>query len=88
MSVVLKPLPVLLHTTAVAVMTYGYLNLPDMVANIPMANMKGGHFQFLTIQGYAAVLRLAASSSLKDSQTLCCLDYHGPEHRMRSHALG
>ncbi|KAI0709429.1 FAR-17a/AIG1-like protein [Earliella scabrosa] len=47
----LKPFPFLLHTTAASVMTYGYLHLPDMVANIPMAQMRGGHFQFLTIQG-------------------------------------
>ena len=51
----LKPFPFLLHTTAASVMTYGYLHLPDMVANIPMAQMRGGHFQFLTIQGYALV---------------------------------
>ena len=47
-----KPLPFMLHTTAAAVMAYGYLHLPDIVANMPMENMKGGHFQFLTIQGY------------------------------------
>ncbi|KAI0831481.1 FAR-17a/AIG1-like protein [Trametes gibbosa] len=41
----------LLHATGVSVMTYGYLHLPDMVANIRMSEMKGGHFQFLTIQG-------------------------------------
>ncbi|KAI0724063.1 FAR-17a/AIG1-like protein [Cerioporus squamosus] len=46
-----KSLPFLLHTTAAAVMAYGYIHLPDVVANMPMANMKGGHFQFLTIQG-------------------------------------
>ncbi|KAL1944602.1 hypothetical protein VTO73DRAFT_3032 [Trametes versicolor] len=46
-----NPRAVLLHATGVAVMTYGYMNLPDMIANIRMAEMKGGHFQFLTIQG-------------------------------------
>ncbi|KAI0636804.1 FAR-17a/AIG1-like protein [Trametes polyzona] len=44
---------VLLHATAVSVMTYGYINLPDMILNIRMSEMKGGHFQFLTIQGLA-----------------------------------
>ncbi|KAI0748291.1 FAR-17a/AIG1-like protein [Daedaleopsis nitida] len=57
-----KPFPLLLHTTAVIVMTYGYLNLPDMVANIPMANMRGGHFQFLTIQGLAVAWLTMAMS--------------------------
>lgn len=49
-----RPLPFLLHTTAAAVMAYGYIHLPDVVANMPMADMKGGHFQFLTIQGYVS----------------------------------
>ncbi len=48
----IKLFPFLLHTTAATVMMYGYAHLPDVVANMPMANMKGGHFQFLTIQGY------------------------------------
>ncbi|KAI0372825.1 hypothetical protein BV20DRAFT_1050265 [Pilatotrama ljubarskyi] len=47
----IKATAVLLHAAGVAVMTYGYLHLPDMVSNIRMAEMKGGHFQFLTIQG-------------------------------------
>ncbi|KAI1794523.1 FAR-17a/AIG1-like protein [Ganoderma leucocontextum] len=51
MAANLRFLPFLLHTTAVAVMTYGYLHLPDVVGNMRMQNMKGGHFQFLTIQG-------------------------------------
>ena len=47
-----RPFPFSLHTTAVAVMTYGYMALPDVLAgNIPIQNLKGGHFQFLTIQG-------------------------------------
>ncbi|KAI9065112.1 hypothetical protein FKP32DRAFT_1590866 [Trametes sanguinea] len=40
-----------LHGASAAIMTYGYLNLPDMIANIRMAEMKGGHFAFLTVQG-------------------------------------
>ncbi|PIL24148.1 hypothetical protein GSI_13901 [Ganoderma sinense ZZ0214-1] len=43
--------PFLLHTTAVAVMVYGYLHLPDVVGTMQMDKIKGGHFQFLTIQG-------------------------------------
>ncbi|KAI0665102.1 FAR-17a/AIG1-like protein [Cubamyces menziesii] len=42
---------VFLHAASAAVMTYGYLHLPDVVANIRMAQTRGGHFQFLTIQG-------------------------------------
>lgn len=59
-----NPRAVLLHATGVAVMTYGYMNLPDMIANIRMAEMKGGHFQFLTIQGYVNIMRHSASCSL------------------------
>ncbi|KAI0807415.1 FAR-17a/AIG1-like protein [Fomes fomentarius] len=47
----IQPFPFFLHTTALCVMTYGYLMLPDVVANKPMSEMRGGHFQFLTIQG-------------------------------------
>ena len=47
-----SPLPLLLHTTAVGIMTYGYLALPDVLMGvIPIDTLKGGHFQFLTIQG-------------------------------------
>lgn len=59
-----NPRAVLLHATGVAVMTFGYLNLPDMIANIRMAEMKGGHFQFLTIQGYVGVILYSATCSL------------------------
>ena len=46
------PFPVLLHATALSVMTYGYMALPQVLAgNIPIHELKGGHFQFLTIQG-------------------------------------
>ncbi|KAI8998487.1 FAR-17a/AIG1-like protein [Trametes punicea] len=40
-----------LHAAAAAIMAYGYLNLPDLVVKIHMSEMKGGHFQFLTVQG-------------------------------------
>ena len=50
-SMSVQPLPFMLHTTALSVMTYCYLMLPDVVAGKLMHEMRGGHFQFLTIQG-------------------------------------
>ncbi|RPD66307.1 hypothetical protein L226DRAFT_195280 [Lentinus tigrinus ALCF2SS1-7] len=71
-----KLVPFLLHTTAAAVMTYGYIHLPDVVANMPMANMKGGHFQFLTIQGLciawiAMILSICCDLVPSSSECLC-----------------
>ena len=63
--------PFLLHTTAAAVMAYGYLHLPDVVANVPMHNMKGGHFQFLTIQGYVRLHVSWQPSRLTTGRRLC-----------------
>ncbi|KAH9945955.1 FAR-17a/AIG1-like protein [Epithele typhae] len=48
-----RPLPFFLHTTALAAMGYGYSSLPHTIAGVPIDEMKGGHFQFLTIQGLA-----------------------------------
>ncbi|KAI0327178.1 hypothetical protein GY45DRAFT_1347945 [Cubamyces sp. BRFM 1775] len=65
---------VLLHATGAAVMTYGYLHLPDVVANIRMAQTRGGHFQFLTIQGlclaWITMLLSLASDLTPTSKTL------------------
>ncbi len=60
----IKPFSFLLHTTAAAVMMYGYAHLPDVVANMPMANLKGGHFQFLTIQGYVSYYTYVPNDTL------------------------
>ncbi|KZT26283.1 hypothetical protein NEOLEDRAFT_1162307 [Neolentinus lepideus HHB14362 ss-1] len=43
--------PLLLHTTAAAVMAYGYSSLGSLVQNAWIERQKGGHTQFLTIQG-------------------------------------
>ncbi|KAI0673054.1 FAR-17a/AIG1-like protein [Trametes maxima] len=51
-------------------MTYGYLHLPDVLAHIRMSEMKGGHFQFLTIQG----LCLAWATMLVSLALLCPSD--------------
>jgi len=40
-----------LHASAAAVMTYGYLSLKTTVLDSWIRSQKGGHFQFLTIQG-------------------------------------
>ena len=47
-----KPGAVLLHAVAVGIMTYAWFEI-DNLPNTPwIENQKGGHFQFLTIQGY------------------------------------
>lgn len=43
----------LLHTIAAGVLTYGWLELGKVPNNAFVVKQKGGHFQFLTIQGYA-----------------------------------
>lgn len=46
-----KPGAELLHTVATAVMTYGWLGLKDLPNDEWVEKQKGGHFQYLTIQG-------------------------------------
>ena len=49
-----KPGAVLLHAVAVGIMTYAWFEI-DNLPNTPwIENQKGGHFQFLTIQGYVS----------------------------------
>jgi hypothetical protein len=43
---------VMLHSTALASMTYAYLNLPSLVIHSLIKNQFGGYWQFLTIDGY------------------------------------
>lgn len=43
---------VLLHTIAAGVFTYGWLELSNLPNHPFVVKQKGGHFQFLTIQGY------------------------------------
>ena len=48
---VLKVIAVLLHTAGTAVMTYAWMELDHLPNNAWVVKQKGGHFQFLTIQG-------------------------------------
>ena len=47
-----SPARIVLHSAALACMTYGYLNLHDLVMNSLIENQFGGNWQFLTIDGY------------------------------------
>jgi hypothetical protein len=51
---------IILHTTAVSVMTYGYISLRTLPVDAWMRNQHGGHSQFLTIQGFAQVVAVLA----------------------------
>lgn len=42
-----------LHSVAAAVMAYGWFGLQGLGISEWINTQKGGHFQFLTIQGYA-----------------------------------
>lgn len=48
----LNPGPTILHSLAASIMAWGYTQLEHTVANEWIIKQKGGHFQFLTIQGY------------------------------------
>lgn len=50
-----KQRSVLLHGGAAAIMAYGYNSLHDLPMNAWIETQKGGHFQFLTIQGCVRV---------------------------------
>ena len=45
---------VTLHAAAVAVMSYAWMQLDSLPNNAWVSKQKGGHLQFLSIQGYAA----------------------------------
>lgn len=45
-------LAALLHVGAVAIMTYGVFELPNIPQHEWIQKEYGGHLQFLTIQGY------------------------------------
>lgn len=40
-----------LHSAAAGVMAYGFLSIKTLPVNDWIETQKGGHFQFLTIQG-------------------------------------
>ena len=47
-----SPSRIVLHSAALASMTYGYLNLHNLVIDSLIKKQFGGHWQFLTIDGY------------------------------------
>jgi len=62
MKMGLSPARIVLHSAAVASMTYGYLNLHNLVVDSLVKNQFGGHWQFLTIDGLVlAWLTMAVS---------------------------
>jgi len=61
-----NPGPLLLHAGAAATMAYGYLGLHTLPIHSFIANQKGGHFQFLTIQGLAVAFVTMLLSMLTD----------------------
>ena len=74
------PFPILLHATALSVMTYGYMALPQVLAgNIPIHELKGGHFQFLTIQGRVLYIFPYAPAMFIFNQALRCMADDGAE---------
>lgn len=46
-----KPTAVVLHTAAAAIMAYAWFELDHLPNDGFVKKQKGGHFQFLTIQG-------------------------------------
>lgn len=46
-----KPAAVLLHGAAASIMAYGWFGLHTLPINDWITTQKGGHLQFLTIQG-------------------------------------
>ena len=47
-----SPARVVLHSAALASMTYAYLNLQNLVIYSRIKDQFGGHWQYLTIDGY------------------------------------
>ena len=59
---ILKAVAVLLHTGGAAIMTYAWMQLDHLPNNAWVSKQKGGHLQFLTIQGFGFSLRILNSS--------------------------
>ncbi|KAH8106738.1 FAR-17a/AIG1-like protein [Cristinia sonorae] len=58
--------PFLLHAGAAATMAYGYMGLHTLPIHSFIVNQKGGHFQFLTIQGLLVAFVTMVLSMLAD----------------------
>ncbi|TFK54970.1 hypothetical protein OE88DRAFT_1653557 [Heliocybe sulcata] len=61
-----KPAPLLLHAIAAGVMAWGYNNLGSLMQDAWIEKQKGGHSQFLTIQGLLMALLTMAVSLVLD----------------------
>lgn len=69
---------VLLHASAAAVMAAGYLGLGTLEVDTWIRSQRGGHFQFLTIQGQVTTSRSQESILIiKSPQTCPRLDCNG-----------
>ncbi|KAJ3558668.1 hypothetical protein NM688_g787 [Phlebia brevispora] len=63
---IVKAIAVLLHLAGAAVMTYAWMELDQVPNNAWVVKQKGGHFQFLTIQGLFAAWATMALSLIAD----------------------
>ncbi|KAH7923523.1 hypothetical protein BV22DRAFT_578216 [Leucogyrophana mollusca] len=48
-----RPVALALHATAASIMAYGFLSLKSLPIDEWISSQKGGHYQYLTIQGLA-----------------------------------
>ena len=62
----IRPLIAFLHALAAGVMVYGYQGLTTLAIDNWMRSQKGGHFQFLTVQGYMCNAQLQAIWMMSD----------------------
>lgn len=64
----MRPVPAVVHTVALHVLTYGYFTLANMdtPTDTWIRTQKGGHWQFLTVQALIAAMITFALSVLAD----------------------
>ncbi|KAI0082744.1 hypothetical protein K474DRAFT_1654899 [Panus rudis PR-1116 ss-1] len=62
----MSPLAFLLHGAAAGLMAYGWLSLQQLPISALLASQKGGHFQFLTIQGLLVAWLTMVASLVSD----------------------
>ena len=76
-----KVLAVILHTLGAAVMTYAWFELDTLPTHAWVVKQKGGHMQFLTIQGCVLQRRgipsKTQSANFAHPQARRCMGYHG-----------
>ncbi|KII88639.1 hypothetical protein PLICRDRAFT_41839 [Plicaturopsis crispa FD-325 SS-3] len=61
-----RPGAVLLHAAAAGIMAYGYMGLSTLPLDAHIRSQKGGHLQFLTIQGLCVAWLTMAASLVAD----------------------